>query len=298
MKSITILFPFYNDGEKVVCVLLVRQQIRQCNQRIIDVLIVIMSHLLTMLIILNQILQFYIQYSSLNLIQTAVTSGILEHILLLRTIVCQSTNSYGQFRVIGSHSTTIPKRTKVLTRIERMTGSITNRTGNTAIGMLATMCLRVVLHKFKIVLFTKITNLIRISIPPIQMHNSNGPGLRSNQPFNQVIINLQRIGLRFAKYRHQPILCNSQNGGNIRIGWHNHLVTGLHYAHLDIGTKYPDKRIKPVGAPDAILRTYKLGIVPLKLLVLFSLKVPTSVHHAAHCLIYLCSMQSSHVFQT
>ena len=67
-------------------------------------------------------------------------------------------------------------------------------------------------------------------------------------------------------------------------------------AHLDIGTEYSNERIKPVGAPDGVFRSDKLGVVSLELLVLLTLEVPASVHHAAHRLVDLCSVKGSYVF--
>ena len=79
-----ITFAISNQNrEKMIYVLFIRQQIRQLDQRIINMFIVIMSHLLTVSIILYQILQFHIQNSCLNLVQTAIAASIFEHILLL-----------------------------------------------------------------------------------------------------------------------------------------------------------------------------------------------------------------------
>ena len=80
-----------------------------------------------MMIILNQIFQLHVQNRCLNLIQTAVATCVLKNILLLTSIVSQSTNCCGQFRIIGSNSTTITKSSKVLAGIEAMPRSISNR---------------------------------------------------------------------------------------------------------------------------------------------------------------------------
>ena len=50
-------------------------------------LIVIVSNGFAMGIVLSEILQFYIQYGSLNLIKTAIATSILEYILPL-TAIC------------------------------------------------------------------------------------------------------------------------------------------------------------------------------------------------------------------
>ena len=116
-----------------------------------------------MLIILYQILQLHIKHSCLNLIQTTVTTSILEYILLLTAIVGQSTYCRSKLRIISGYCTTITKSTKVLTWIEAMTCCITNRTGNSAISELTAMTLSTVLHKFQVILFAKLSNLLSIS---------------------------------------------------------------------------------------------------------------------------------------
>ena len=202
-----------------------------------------MCHFFTMSIIFYQIIQLYIQYSSLNLVQTAITTCIFEHILLLRAVVSQRTNSSSQLRIIGSNSTTIAKGTKVLTWIETVTSRITDRTSHTTIGMLATMCLGIVLYKLQIVLLAEFANLIGIGIAAIKVDNGNSFGFRSDSSLHKIIIYLKCIEFRLNKNRFQAILCYSQDGGNIGIGRYYHLITGLHHTHLDICSEYPDESI-------------------------------------------------------
>ena len=255
-----------------------------------------MSHLFTMGIILNQIFQLHVQYSGLNLIQTRIASSIFKYILLLRAIVSQGTDCRCQFGIIGGHCSTITKSTKVLSRIETMSSSITNRTGNTTIGMLATMRLSVILNQFEIEFLAEHTNSISIGIASVQVHNSNSLGSWSYSGLNEVIINLKCIEFRLNQNRLQSVLCDGKNRGNIGICRHYHLVSWLHYTHLNVCTENPDEGIQTIGTTNGIFCSYKLRVVLFKPLVLFSLEIPASIYYTAHCLVYFCPMKGSYVF--
>lgn len=118
MQTISILLALNNDWEKVICILLVWQEVRKGDERIVDVLIVVVSHSLTMCVILNEILQLHVKNGCLNLIKTAVATRILEDVLLLAAIVSKGTNGSCKLRIVGSYSTTITKSSKVLTWVE------------------------------------------------------------------------------------------------------------------------------------------------------------------------------------
>ena len=118
MQTVTILFALHNDWEEVVCVLLVRQQVRKGDQRIVDVVIIVVSYNLTLCIILYKILQTHIKNGSLNLVKTAVATCILEDIFLLTAIVCQGTYSNCKFGIVSGYCSSISKGTKILARVE------------------------------------------------------------------------------------------------------------------------------------------------------------------------------------
>ena len=233
-----------------------------------------------MVIILIKILQLNIEYGSMNLIQTAITTTILKHILFLRAIVGQSTYCSSQFWIICGNSATITKGTKVLTRIEAMTSSITYATSYATISVLAAMSLSVVLYQFQIVLLTQSTYLVRISIAAIEVNNGNSLRFSSYILLYQVVIYLQSIKLWFYQYRNKTIFCNRKDGCDIGIRRDNDLITRLHHTHLYICSEDPDERIQAVCTTNTILSTYKISIVLFKLFVLLPLQVPTTIHYA------------------
>ena len=109
------------------------------------------------------------------------------------------------------------------------------------------------------------------------MDNGDSLGSGCDQPFDALIIYLQRVGLRLAKDGYQSIFRNRQDRGDIGIGRHNDLIARLHDAHLDIGTEDPDECIKAVGTTDGILGSDKRGVVGFKLFVLLALEVPSPI---------------------
>ena len=93
-------------------------RVRKGDERIVDVVIVVVCHNLTLCVVLNKVLQLHIKNGCLNLIETAVATCILEYIFLLATIVSKGTNGCCQLRIVGSNGTTITKSAKVLARVE------------------------------------------------------------------------------------------------------------------------------------------------------------------------------------
>ena len=63
--------------------LLIGQAIGQGNQRIVDMVIIIVGHLFAVGIVLNEVFQLHIQYRSLNLVQATVATYIFENIFFL-----------------------------------------------------------------------------------------------------------------------------------------------------------------------------------------------------------------------
>lgn len=92
VQSITILFTLHYDWEEVIYVLLIRKKIRERNQRIVNVFIVVVSHLFTFCIVFCEILEFHIKNSSLNLVKSTISTSILEDILTLASIVSESSH--------------------------------------------------------------------------------------------------------------------------------------------------------------------------------------------------------------
>ena len=243
MQTITILLTINNDWEEMICILLIREKIWKSNQWIIDMLIIIMSNLFSMLIIFSQILQLHIKHGCLNLIQARITTGILEHILLLTSIICKSAHTSCKLWIICSNCATITKCTKILTRVERVTCCITYVTSHTSICMLTSMTLCTIFYQLQIVLLTDLTNLISICQTAIKVNNCNSLSLRSDGSLNQVIINLKGIRLRLYKYRHKIILSNCKNSSNICISRHDDFISRLHDPHLNVRTENPYKSI-------------------------------------------------------
>ena len=77
-----------------------------------------MCHHLAMGVVLCEVFQLHIENGSLNLVKTAIATGIFEDILLLTAIVCQGTYSSCKLGIVGSNSTTITKSSEVLARVE------------------------------------------------------------------------------------------------------------------------------------------------------------------------------------
>ena len=134
------------DGEEMVHILAVSQAVGKSNQRMFDVVVIIIGNQLPMCVIVNQVLQLHIQHCCLDFIQTAVAASIFEDILFERTVIGQSTNCVCQDFIIRCDRTAITQSANVLARIERMTCCIANTTCYTTISVFATVSLSVILN--------------------------------------------------------------------------------------------------------------------------------------------------------
>ena len=115
---------FAENWELMIYIILICDFLRQYYQRIIDMLIIISCQLLTLSIILIQILQLDLKNSSIQLAHTAIDTSILKYILLLTTIICQSTNHRSKFLITSSYCSCITKGTEIFAWIETMRTSI------------------------------------------------------------------------------------------------------------------------------------------------------------------------------
>ena len=176
-----------------------------------------------------------------------------------------------------------------------MSGSIAYATCHPTIGVFTTMTLSTIFNELQIIFLTKFTNLISISDTTIKVYDSNCFGLRSYNCLYETVIYLKSICFWFYEHWYKVILCNSKNGCNIGVCRNYHLITRLHHSHLDVRAENPDKSIKSVSTTDSILTADKLRVILLKLLVFFTLKIPTSINYTSYCLVNLSSMKSGYV---
>ena len=115
----------------------------QCDERMVDVRQVVFGYLLAPLVFGIQILEFYIQYGRLDLVHAAVFSFIFKQIFCLASVVAQCAHLFGQFVIIGGHSSGVAQCPQVFPGIERVGGSIAQRT-RTAVAISASVGLSIV----------------------------------------------------------------------------------------------------------------------------------------------------------
>lgn len=178
-----------------------------------------------------------------------------------------------------------------------MTSCITDVTSYATIGMFATMTLSTILYEFEIVFLAKSTNFIGICITTIKVYNNDSLGLVRNSGFYDIIVDFKSIRIRFDIHRNEIILSNSEGSCNIGICWYDHLISWLHYPHFNVCTKNPNQCIQTISATNGMPTTNKLGIMSFKLLVLFTLEIPTTIYNTSYSLINLCSMKRRYVLE-
>ena len=101
--------------------------VRQSHQGVADMVNIIIGYSLPAGVVSIQILQFYAQDCSLDIVKTRITALIVEDILRGRAIVGDTPDDLSQLIIVGSDCATIAQRAKVLSRIETMGGSVAKR---------------------------------------------------------------------------------------------------------------------------------------------------------------------------
>ncbi len=242
-------------------------------------------------VVLHEVLQLHVEHGGLKFVKAAVAACILEYILALRAVVCQGADGFGKCRVVSGDGTAVAKCAEVLAGVERMSCGITDTACYSAVGMLAAVCLGIVLDQLQVVFPAQHAYLVGISVTAIEMYYGDGLGAWRDGLLYAVVVNLQRMGLRFHQDRLQPVLGDGEDGGNIGVGRYNDLIAWLHNPHFNVCTEYPDECIEAVGASHTIACPDEIGIMLLKALVLFTLQVPAAVDHAGHGLVYFSTVQ-------
>ena len=160
------------------------------------------------------------------------------------------------------------------------------------------MCLSIIFNEFQVILFAQRCNRFGHSISSVQVHNTDCLRPLGDSRLDERIIYLQRIASRLNQHGFQAVLGNTEDGGYIRVGRYDHLVTRLHHAQFNIRTPYPYQGIQTIGTTDAIRAADIVGVVLFKDFVLLALQIPSAVNHAASCLANLFAVHRRYVVQT
>ena len=113
--------------------------------------------------------------------------------------------------------------------------------------------------------------------------------------FQQLLVDLQRVFVRFHQHWAQSVLCDGEDGGNERIGRHQHLVARLHPTHLYIGTIDQRECVEAVADSDAMTGADKRRISRLERPCLLTLQKPARVDHLPHCLVIFLGVTGRHL---
>ena len=149
------------------------------------------------------------------------------------------------------------------------------------------MRLRIVLNEFQAVFLADFADFLGVGTATVEVHEQNRTSALGDGGFDFRVVDFEGVESRLDEHGLQSVLRNRQNRGNKRVGWHNHLVAGLHHTEFDVGAINPDERIKAIGTTHAMLRADVLGIMLLEALVFFALKIPARIDDATHRLVNL-----------
>ena len=157
------------------------------------------------------------------------------------------------------------------------------------------MCLGIVFNEQKIVIAAESSDAFRPCTTAIEVDEHERTRAGCDMLFQQLLVNLQRVFVRFHQHWAQSVLGDGEDGGNERIGRHQHLVARLHPAHLYIGTIDQRERIESVADSNAMTCADKRRISRLERPRLLALQKPARVDHLPHCLVIFLSVTGRHL---
>ena len=221
------------------------------------------------------------QHGGLQLVQAAVTPAHAEHILALRTVIAQRTDRAGQLGVVSGDGPGVAQGAEVLARIKAVAGCVA-QAARALSSEHAAVGLRVVLYKLEPVAAADVGYAVRIGATAVQVDYHHGARARRYGPLYKAVVYLQRVLPRLHEHRAKAVFAYGQYAGDIRIGRHNHLVAGLHHAHLDVGAQDKRERIESVAATYAVFRPYVPCVFFLEEPVFLALQIPSAVNDAPH----------------
>ena len=89
------------DGEDVVDVLCIVQQPGHADERMVQVLVIVVGYLLTMAVVIVQMAQLHIENGRLDFVQAAVAALVFEDLFTRRTVIGNGSYAVGQLLVVG-----------------------------------------------------------------------------------------------------------------------------------------------------------------------------------------------------
>ena len=158
----------------------------------------------------------------------------------------------------------------------------------------AAMGLGIVLDKQQTMTAAELPYPFGIGTTAIEMNDHDRPCARREMALYLLIIDGQRVGPWFHQHRHQPVLGDSEDRGDERVGRHDHLVALVHQAHLDIGAIDERERVETVAHTHTVARTDVRGIALFEAAHLVAQQIPARLSHAQQCLAYLVAMHAVH----
>ena len=149
------------------------------------------------------------------------------------------------------------------------------------------MSLRVVLDESQVVASADVADMVGVGALAVEMHNHYGTCSGRYSLLDACVVNLERVDARLYEHRLQIVLGDGEDGCDICVGRHDHLVAVLHYSHLFVGTQNECKSIKTIAATYAVSGADEAGKLFAERLVLCSLQIPSAFYNALHGFIYL-----------
>ena len=154
----------------------------------------------------------------------------------------------------------------------------------------------IVFDEFQTMTTTDIPYPIGIGATAVEMDYHHGTGAWGNGLFDKGIVNLENVDVGLNQNRSEAVFGDSENGGDIGIGWYDNLVAISHNAHLFICSEDERQCIKPIATADAVASAYIVGIMLFEQSCRLATKIPPPLQHILHSLPNLRFVRSIHLF--
>ena len=132
----------------------------------------------------------------------------------------------------------------------------------------------------------------------IKMHGEECACLLADMALDERIVHLERFQLRLDENRSEAHACDGKDGGDIRVGSHQHFVSWLHSPQYHFSLQHQFKGIQTIAAADAVASTDVFGIMALKVVDVLALQIPSAAHHLGDGMLDILLVRRIDVFQT
>ena len=241
--------------------------------------------------------EFHVEHSGLNLVQTAVAASEGGYVFFGEAVVGQCPHHLRQFGVVGGYGTAVAQCAEVFARIETVACCVAEGAGalcvvETAVG------LGVVLDEEEVVLLAEGADGGGVGASSVEVDEHEDFGAWCDGLDEGRGVEVERVFVHIDEHGLESVFGDGQDGGDEGVGWHQHFVSFCEFPHFHVGTEGECEGIQSIGHADTVSGADVGGIVLFKQVYCFALQIASAACHLCYSLLDFLAVQCRHFFQT